>query len=536
MKKKRKLDLTNKVGIAIITVLVVLALTNISLHFAFFEFSFASIINAFVTCLITFVLCLIFYGVTHGDHSKKKKNKEPVDYDIKTPITAKKFFGGLGLLLACGIGYVPLFILGGMNINKINSPAYIKTEAIIMKVVDTTSEISNPTSSPKYVYYDKDGNEIISQDSASWGGITFKVGQRVTVYYNAENPEIMLNLSSGVMMIMGGLFFLFGGCIGFFAILERENIIPLLFGLTFMVFSGGLLTGMKLASGMNIFLLFASGASAYAMLIFFLLGLFIFGVGVNNLVHSVSGYFKNKHSDKKLDNYLKRASREQIERDIKNLSEINHRIEEETKFEIEKFNNSKGIDVKEDKTIFGEKKIEKNPNIIKSEYGTTYIGVPRKKYKINFTKKDFKSSIGVLLAGTVFFVVGLFAMILFGIVPIAKTSSFVKTDATVTKVNTYYNKEGDFLATFEYEYYVDGQKFEKESSYGQSVEIAPSVGDKITIYYNPKNPDEISDDSWMGWIATVMGLIFAGVGAGLFLWPILACRVAVSANSSQDKN
>ncbi len=483
MKEKRKLDRTNKIGIAIVSLLIILALTSIILHFVLFEFSFVSIINAFIICVITTILCVIFGGATSGKHQRKKEKSNGYEY-VKEPITAKKFFMGLGVLLACGIGYIPLFIFGSININKINSPSYVKTEAVIANVTDTSTDVMNPTSSPKYVYKDLDGNKHVSQSNATWGGITFKLGEKVTIYYSVDNPEITLNLSDSVMMIVGACFFLFGGLLAFLSCIERTQFIPALFGLIFMLFSGGLLTAAKLASGMSFFTLFASGAMAYAMFLFFAMGLFFFLFGVVNIVKFIR---YNIH-----------------EREFN--SEIQQLLKEEKK----------------------SKKLEKSKQSLVLADSKEVSNYKKKKYKYKFTWQDFKSLFGIIFGGTVFFVVGLCVMIFVGIVPLAKAASYTKTEATVTEIHTYHDKEGNLLAYFDYEYFVDGKKYEKESSYGQSAEIAPSVGDKVTIYYNPNNPDELTDSSWTDWITTVVGFIFACVGAGLIIVPIiLTSRVEI---------
>lgn len=520
MKEKRKLDTTNKVGIAIICVIVALALTSIILHFVSFEVSIYAFVNAGLICIITGILSIIIYFATHGPHEKKKKSD---DSFYGNSITVKGFFTGLGILIACGIGYIPLFILGGRNIQKMNSPAYIKTEATIMSVVDTTTDITNPTSSPRYVYYDQDGNEIISQSNAQWGGVTFKVGQKVTVYYSASNPEIMLNVSDSVMMIFGGLFFLLGGLFAFFACMGLERLGIPLFGLMFMVLPGGMLTGMILASGMNFFLLYASGALPFAMVLFLAFGVFVVTVGLIEVFKFIKFNIKERKANKEFRDYLKERDRKdkKLAEDCKNeikatktqkLGKDYRKITAKLDEYLEE--NKKAVaDLKEDsKTVENKEKQKK-----------------KKKYKIKITWHAVSSLLGVILAGTVFFAVGLFVMIYVGIMPLAKTASYTKAEATVIELHTYYNKEGSLLAYFDYEYYVDGVRYEKESSYGQSAEIAPAVGETITIYYNPNNPNELTDSSWTDWIMVVVGLIFAGVGLALIVVPlVLACREDVT--------
>ncbi len=113
---------------------------------------------------------------------------------------------------------------------------------------------------------------------------------------------------------------------------------------------------------------------------------------------------------------------------------------------------------------------------------------------------------------SVFVVAGLCVSILFGIKPWIKTSSYVATDATVISVYYYYDSDGDRMGRATYEYVIDGQKFERESSISQSPSLCPAVGETITIYVNPNNPLDVIDNKTSSILMTFMGMIFVLAG------------------------
>ena len=461
---------TRKFGIAIISILSTFGLTAIVAHLACFGFSFLSLFNCFFVVVVTGILDIIFYFSTSGNGIKSNA-KYNYYVEPEEKLTVKKFFGGLGILIACGIGYIPLFLLGGNMFSKINSSSYEKAEATIVRI----STDGDMTSRLGYAY-EIDGETYYSSSDASWGGISFKEGKKVIVYYNVNNPEITLNLSNAVMFMVGGGFFLLGGLIFFFIGFGIKGIEQTLVGFTFMFFAGGLMLGMKLASGFSFFELIASGASAYTCLLFSLIGLFIFISGIVVLISSIKTKVK--------------FARYSIKAEIK----------------------------KEQQLISKEQKSNEKANEVKVK--------PKYKYKFE------KSLIPIILCGLVFLVSGIGLMIGLGFVPIAKAANNIKVTATVTEVHTYYD-DGSLHAQFDYEYYYDGVRYEGKSSYSQSADIAPSVGDTIKITISKNNPAKVLDDShFMIYIAIIVGLIVAAPGGGIIIYTILQMRYEVKDKKS----
>ncbi len=120
---------------------------------------------------------------------------------------------------------------------------------------------------------------------------------------------------------------------------------------------------------------------------------------------------------------------------------------------------------------------------------------------------------------------GLWVFISFGLIPLSKDLSYNKVQATVINVTTYVNKkDGGLMATFTYEYYIDDTRYQKDSSYAQSADLVPSVGDTITIKVNPKDPTDCLDNGFTNYILIVVGLLFSGVGLSLIIWMIIALK------------
>ena len=101
---------------------------------------------------------------------------------------------------------------------------------------------------------------------------------------------------------------------------------------------------------------------------------------------------------------------------------------------------------------------------------------------------------------------------------------YIKTEATVSKSvlvqEAYYDNEGnlqDAIYKIFVKYTVNGQEYDTEL--GEMLER--KVGDKITIVYNPSNPNEISQPSSLilniaflvGGIASLTGGIVSAVNA-----------------------
>ena len=88
------------------------------------------------------------------------------------------------------------------------------------------------------------------------------------------------------------------------------------------------------------------------------------------------------------------------------------------------------------------------------------------------------------------------------------TEGFVECEGVITKVEKVYDEDFDGARTVNYEttftYTVDGKTYEGSFSLGDE----RAVGDTITLYYNPKNPENISNtlnNEWLWIIFLVLG-------------------------------
>lgn len=473
-KKRNKINKNIYTGLAVAFAL--LGIICIVLNIVLFNFSAATIVNIVFIAIVATIFSTIFFFIGRSfEKGGKSKNEYQTDEPFEnfrcldTKEKVKKFFISLGILIMCGIGYIPLFLIASNNTKKMHSSQFFKTTAYV-GYVNSDGENSWLT----YVYQDLDGTVWYSESGASWGGATFKEGKKVTLYYNVHSPEVVIMPSDTFMAYFGASFFLIMGLFAFFAQMELASgtVAGTFFSLVFLLFSTLMTTGIELASGLSFFELMGSGASVYALTCFGIVGLLLFIFCFTQTIKQIK--------------YVIKKSR--IPR------------------------------IKESKTKVKPVTAEKNEIIAGPQEAKP------KKIKKRYHHKFFAQTIGIMLAGLVFFSVGLFMIIGMGIVPAIKYSKFVQTEATIVSLNTYTGKEGNLLASFNYEYFVNGVRYEKESSYGQSVEIAPLVGDKVKIKYNPNNPDEIKDGGWIDTMTAFVGIIPLGVGIGLFIATVIMSR------------
>ncbi len=483
----------------IIGVFILLTVLCNVLHFVYFKFSVDGIINVVITIIICTIFCIIFgFGAkgTLTQIKKKRKthefHKQLEDEEYTLPVSKKEkiknIFIGLGIFLGCGIGYVPLFLLGSNSIQKMNSDDYVKTTAVIRYIENSHDDMYRLA----YTYTAKDGKIYTSSTNASFGGASFKTGKSVTVYYNVSSPDVIISPSDTVMMFMGASFFFLGGLFAAIAMpgYAKGAFVGFMFSTIFLMFSISFIVGIELASGLSFLELLGSGIVVYAMLMFGFVGLVLMLISFSQTIKNI----RFKKFKKNNPEYVQRVNESKKQKLDKNLKDSNKALKEP------------------DSEIIIKPKKE-----FKEKY-------PRKKYKHTF----HAGLIPMILASTVFFATGMCVMILIGIIPTAKYYSYEKTSAVVTKIDTYHSKkDGNLLATYFYEYEVDGKKYEKESSYGQSAELVPTIGSTIEIRVNPDNPEEVLDGGFINWIAIAMGAIFAGVGFGLYIATFIMSRDGV---------
>lgn len=469
---------------------ILMGTTSIILHCAIFTNIAETIVNSVIITIICAVFSTIFFfvGKKMGPDRKVKGNViEADDLILTKKEKIKKIFLSFGILVACGIGYIPLFIIGANNVKKINSENFVKTTATIEYVISEDSSNSRLV----YKYFSQDGLRFFSENGASWGAASFKEGKEITIYYSKNNPEIIIVPSNTVMAFFGASFFLIMGLLVFITSLDvglnKSGIAGSFIGLVFMGFAACFITGIKLASGLSIIELFASGAAVYAMNCFGIVGLIIFIFGLVQGIYDIKETICYKKTHKHI-------------KDKETIKQL--LAEREETLKIEKLERKK------------EKKKKKNI-----------------KYGFCFSTESFFLTFG----GLVFLGVGLWMIIGMSLMPLFKSLKYESIEAKVIAVETYESRESDgLMATFTYEYFVDGKRYEKESSYGQSADIAPSVGDIIKIKYNPDNPTDILDAEFTNWIMFAMGIISSGAGILLLCFAFIGCRY-VKKNPNENK-
>ena len=126
-----------------------------------------------------------------------------------------------------------------------------------------------------YEYTAEDGVTYRSLGEASFGGIEFKAGKQVTLYYSAENPRVTASLSVPVFLLLGAFLFLVGGIAATVLSVgakRRNNAGGYVVFTFFLLFGIGFYVAGGLASGLNVLELSLSGAGYYGITVFMLLG------------------------------------------------------------------------------------------------------------------------------------------------------------------------------------------------------------------------------------------------------------------------
>ncbi|MBQ7981299.1 MAG: DUF3592 domain-containing protein [Oscillospiraceae bacterium] len=138
-----------------------------------------------------------------------------------------------------------------------------------------------------------------------------------------------------------------------------------------------------------------------------------------------------------------------------------------------------------------------------------------------------KSAAGVTnLIGIVFFLVGIL-LIIVSVVTYVGNKQFAAnaetTMATITDIDTYRTRSNGKTKTRHnvyIKYEVDGKTYNRELNYYTS---SMYEGKEIEVMYNPDNPaDARAEDSFASIILVFMGLIFGGIGGGLFFTNVIA--------------
>lgn len=233
--------------------------------------TFNAIINGCTVLGLWFFICLIpplfVLGKLNGLLSRVKKingdepseeKYNPDDYKLKTVLPW--FF----ILFAVSVGVI---VYASTLVFKMTGSGFVRCLA-------TATDYG-------YEYYDLSEVRHIAEDSASWGGVSFK-GGKVLIFYELANPENVIFPSNVIMLFVCGWFFLMTSFI-FLSCLSKKryaDIVPIFGGLMFVGLSIGVQAGIALAGGMNLLQTLLSGATAYIMNVFLALGTYtlLFGL------------------------------------------------------------------------------------------------------------------------------------------------------------------------------------------------------------------------------------------------------------------
>ncbi len=348
---KKKIGLTKIIGFGLIGIFVFLLAICIISHVATYKYSIEGLVNCILMAVACGILSLIF-GLIFRVFSKPSKEPQQEDSDevkkikeemkeidaksekllsgynlkelkkeVKTykvkkekPLKPyeekileasrerltireklKNIAIGFFIFVVCGAGYIPLTIFASNSIEKINSPEYVKVEAVVRRI--NNNSIDENGSVLVYSYIAEDGLIYTSSDGASFGGAMFKEGKKVTIYYNANNPKNIKTSSEIVMMFMGASFFFFIGLAVFvnFCWNNDGTLILLAICLTFIIFPIGFITAIEVSSGLAFFELLGCGSLVYILLCFGTIGLTLMSYFIYYIIHKARLIAKYKY-------------------------------------------------------------------------------------------------------------------------------------------------------------------------------------------------------------------------------------------------
>ena len=131
------------------------------------------------------------------------------------------------------------------------------------------------------------------------------------------------------------------------------------------------------------------------------------------------------------------------------------------------------------------------------------------------TVKDF---IFVGAAAIIFIIIGI-ALLSAVIYYTTGNENYVKTSATVTHTEIWRNENG-YVAQITYEYYVNGERYVKQSPHIRDASSSKFEGDTLFVYYNPDNPEEVTEGNNMNFSVLFFGIAFLVIGGGLFAFTL----------------
>ena len=111
----------------------------------------------------------------------------------------------------------------------------------------------------------------------------------------------------------------------------------------------------------------------------------------------------------------------------------------------------------------------------------------------------------------VFLPLGLILIVVGVIMYMNSPSKYAETTAKITNVNEYKNNDNETVYDYDLEFTVDGKTY---TSIFAAMPDKKNVGDTVTIYYDPANPESTSNTKHTGMISVVMAV--AGVAMVAF--------------------
>lgn len=103
-------------------------------------------------------------------------------------------------------------------------------------------------------------------------------------------------------------------------------------------------------------------------------------------------------------------------------------------------------------------------------------------------------------------------------------SKYTTVEATIVGIEEHYGNQDKTLTFVEYS--VDGQEYENSMNIYSSFW---SVGDKITVYYNPENPNQIKSE-----IPVILSIIFGAIGICFIIVGIIFFFVEKCSKKKKD--
>lgn len=275
-KKQSKLKIVYGAAVAFVVLYALAVLIYLGVTYgAGTEFSnlFAVGVLCAAFCCVT-VFCY-YFAKNYKSRKSMLQKRDGDDCEREAPKRNKGYFAFIvaGVCLAAS-AFLIVWAVTGLGafagLQKILGGDYVKTQATVVQAVQNGEE----TEKLVYEYTANNGVTYQSLGDASFGGIIFKEGKSVAIYYSAENPRVTATLSAPVFLLLGALLFLFGGIAAALSggSQKRQNLGGFAVFTFFVLFGIGFYIAGGLASGMNAFELCLSGAGYYGVTVLMLAG------------------------------------------------------------------------------------------------------------------------------------------------------------------------------------------------------------------------------------------------------------------------